>query len=89
MEDLIYWIIFGAGIGFLYGWRRTARSTHSSLSIVNETPNDERNLKARTVGYIWGLRLTACGVSAIIGALIGAAIWAIAAGGVYLLKDGT
>jgi hypothetical protein len=75
-------VVLGAVGGFAYSWRLLSKSTARSVAGVLEVPinpNDkaQRLARARTVGHIKGLRLGASNFTAMLGALVGLAVWII------------
>jgi hypothetical protein len=75
-------VVLGAVGGFAFSWRLLSKSTARSVAGVFDVPinpNDkaQRMARARTIGYIKGLRLGACNFTAMLGAVVGLAVWII------------
>ena len=75
-------VVLGAISGFAYSWCHLSKSTARNVAEVLEVPiniNDkaQRLARARTIGYIKGLRLGASNFTAMLGGLVGLAVWII------------
>jgi hypothetical protein len=75
-------VVIGAIAGFAYSWGHLSKSTACNLAGVLEIPINphdkaQRLARARTIGYIKGLRLGASNFTAMLGALVGLAVWII------------
>jgi hypothetical protein len=75
-------VVLGAVGGFAYSWRLLSKSTAHSVAGVLDVPIDpndkaQRMARAKTIGYIKGIRLGACNFTAMLGALVGLAVWII------------
>ena len=79
MEGLIYCMMFGGAVGFIYAWRRASKSTARALQSIAAVENGDRMSRAYTEGRIRGLQLSAGLIFGVMGAIAGAAIWGVAA----------
>ena len=82
MLALFFCVAPGAVGGFAYSWRLLSKSTAHNVAVILDVPinpNDkaQRMARARTIGYIKGVRVGACNFTAMSGAVVGLAIWII------------
>jgi len=75
--DVLYWILLGSAGGFVYGWRRSRTSSDVNREIIDSAHHTEhRSLRSLELGYQRGHRLSGGVLFAVVGAIIGAGIWA-------------
>ena len=85
MQDLIGWLVLGAIVGFVYGWRRTKASYDRARAEIESVRGDGTH-KRQTIGRIQGLRLSTSTIFLLIGALGGGLIWSAASLVLLLLE---